>query len=129
MALGPLTFETQNQGALPSNHEDRPKDRRLARRYPISCDLQYRISGWVLENFGSGKTINMSSSGLLLVTDRILSPGRRVQVLIDWPLKLDGRVGLRLVVFGAVVRVGIERVPQAAVRIERYEFRTISSIR
>jgi hypothetical protein len=69
----------------------------------------------------------MSSSGLLLVTDRILSPGRKVQVLIDWPVKLDERVGLRLVVFGAVVRVGTEGAPQAAVRIERYEFRTVSS--
>jgi hypothetical protein len=95
----------------------------------ISCDLQYHTSGWGLQDFGSGKTINMSSSGLLLVTDRILFPGRKVQVLIDWPVKLDGRVGLRLVVFGAVVRVGIERAPQAAVRIERYEFRTVSPIR
>jgi len=71
----------------------------------------------------------MSSSGLLLVTDRILSPGRKVQVLIDWPVKLDGRVRLRLVVFGAVVRVGTEGALQAAVRIERYEFRTISPTR
>jgi hypothetical protein len=93
------------------------------RASPISCGIQYRILGSDREKIGSGKTINMSSSGLLLVTDRILSPGRRVEVMVDWPVK---RAGLKLVIFGEVVRVVTEGATQAAVRIERHEFRTFS---
>jgi hypothetical protein len=68
----------------------------------------------------------MSSSGLLFITDRMLSPGLKVEVTLKWPVKLDERVGLQLVVFGQVVRVGSEGAMQAAVRIKRYEFRTLS---
>ena len=65
----------------------------------------------------------MSNRGLLFATYRILSPGRRVEVLVDWPV---GRVGLKLVILGEVVRVVTEGVTQAAVRIERLEFRSLS---
>ena len=68
----------------------------------------------------------MSNTGLLFATDRILSPGRKIEVLIDWPVQ---RVGLMLVILGEVVRVEREGANQAAVRIERLEFRTLSTTR
>ena len=75
---------------------------------------------------GCGITIDISSSGLLLATDRVLSPGLKVELRIHWPAKLDGRVRLNLVVFGKVIRVASEGVMQAGVKIDRYVFRTHS---
>jgi hypothetical protein len=80
--------------------------------------------GWDLREIGHGRTVNMSSSGMLFVADRVLAPGRKVEVLVQWPVKLDEQVGLKLIVLGEVVRVGSEGPIQAAIRIERHEFRT-----
>ena len=68
----------------------------------------------------------MSSRGMLLVTDRVLAPGQKVEVRVQWPVKLNEEVGLKLVVLGEVVRVGSEGEIQAAITIERYEFRISS---
>lgn len=124
MAHGRAKCKGKNYDVLPRNRKPGPEDRRLARRYPISCELQYRILGQHSPGIGHGKTVNMSSSGMLLVTDHVLAPGRKVEVLVQWPVKLNEQVGLKLIVLGQVVRVGSEGVIQAAIRIERHEFHT-----
>lgn len=111
---------------MPENPEYGPKDRRLARRYPISCELQYRNLNWGPQELANGKTLNISSNGMLLAIDRVLFPGANVEVRVSWPAKLDERLNLTLVVFGEVVRVGSEVATQVAVRIGRYEFRTLT---
>ena len=107
-------------------HERSRDERRLRRRFPLSYELRYRT----LENEdrepGQGKTINISSRGLLFTIDRVLSPGMKVEIHVDWPFKLDDRVALKLVLFGRVVRVQGKEHLQAAMRIERHEFRTVS---
>jgi len=47
-----------------------------------------------------------------------------VEVSVNWPARLDGICALQFVAMGRVVRADGDR---AAVRIERYEFRTRSS--
>jgi hypothetical protein len=111
---------------LPANHEHGGEDRRSAKRYGIFCELDYSILALDHAEFGSGTTVNMSSSGLLLDTDHLLSPGQKIELQVRWPAKLDGRVSLKLVVFGEVIRVRTERAIQAGVRIDRYQFRTVS---
>jgi len=69
---------------------------------------------------GSAVTSDMSSRGILIQTDRILKPGKRVQLLIDWPAVLDGAIPLRLVVSGKVLRSGRRGT---AVSVLQYEFR------
>ncbi len=124
MVHGPAKCEGKNCDVLPRNREPGHEDRRSARRFPISCVLQYRILGQGTWEIGHGKTVNMSSGGMLFVTDRVLAPGRKVEVQVQWPVKLNERAGLKLVVIGEVVRAGSGGEIQAAIRIERYEFRT-----
>ena len=78
----------------------------------------------VFEEFGRGKTVNISSSGILFATDRVLSPGLRVEVEVEWPVKLDNRVSMKLVIVGRVVRSKKNDVALAAVKITRYTFHT-----
>jgi hypothetical protein len=99
-----------------------PSDRRRTDRFPIQRDLHYRVlnkrGG---DETGDGKTVNISSSGVLFSSDHILLPGRRVELSISWPVQLNGKCGLRLVARGKVVRYEDKH---AAIEILQYEFRT-----
>ena len=63
----------------------------------------------------------MGSGGILFTTEERLPLGRSVELSVSWPARLDGTCPLQFVATGRVVR-SEER--QAAVRIERYEFKT-----
>lgn len=71
---------------------------------------------------GKGKTLNISSTGILFTTDQILLPGVRVEVFVDWPVELDQSCPLQLVATGRVVR--IEQAGRVAVDVIKSEFRT-----
>jgi RNase P/RNase MRP subunit p29 len=73
------------------------------------------------EEAGLGKTIDMSSNGVLIETENTVLPGRRVEIAISWPAQLNGACPLKLVARGRIVRVDGAR---AAVEIQQYEFRT-----
>jgi len=108
-----------------SQPTNNPPERRASQRFRIECNVRYRIVGQdVFEEFGSGKTVNISSGGVLLATDRVLSPGLRVEVEVEWPVKLDNRVSMKLVIVGRVVRSKKNDVALAAVKITRYTFHT-----
>src|SRR5256885_12040244 len=96
-------------------------DRRHSDRFPIEREVRYRVlskrSG---EESGDGKTINISSSGVLFTSDHILLPGRRMELSISWPAQLDNKCALKLVARGRVVRFEEGR---AAIEIQQYEFR------
>ena len=100
-------------------------DRRGADRFPIEREVRYKIlSRKSLDETGVGKTINMSSNGVLFTTDRHLLPGKRLEVSISWPAQLNSRIALKLVARGRVVRSEEDR---AAIEIHQYEFRTQAS--
>jgi c-di-GMP-binding flagellar brake protein YcgR len=100
---------------------DKP-DRRTSSRFPITEDLSYRVySTKNSVETGSGKTINMSSGGILFTTEKPLAAGRRMEISVNWPAQLNNRCALKLVASGRVVRAG---ETQAAIQIEKYEFRT-----
>jgi hypothetical protein len=63
----------------------------------------------------------MGSSGILFTTEEKLTLGKVVEVSVNWPARLDGGCPLQFVATGRVVRAEADR---AAVRIERYEFKT-----
>ena len=97
-------------------------ERRAADRFPIERDVKYRIlSKRNGDESGAGKTVNLSSNGVLFTTDSILLPGRRVEVAISWPAQLNSTVSLKLVARGRVVRF---EQGMAAMEIQQYEFRT-----
>jgi hypothetical protein len=97
-------------------------DRRGTLRFPVNLELRYSVVGQrsPVEN-GSGRTIDMSSSGLSFTYDTPLSIGQTLEVSIDWPVLLDGGVQLQIVASGVVVRT---TGAVTAIRIERHDFRT-----
>ena len=100
-------------------------ERRTSHRFPIERDVRYKVlSRKTSTEAGIGKTVNISSSGVLFTADLSLSPGKRVEVSISWPAQLDNTCPLKLVAKGRVVRC---EAGKAALEIQQYEFRTSGS--
>jgi hypothetical protein len=98
-------------------------DRRGSDRFPIEREVKYRaITRTGLDENGAGKTINMSSNGILFETSSTLLPGRRLELSVNWPAQLSNGCPLKLVAKGKVVR---SDASTAAVEILQYEFRTL----
>jgi PilZ domain len=99
-------------------HEDRRDDR----RYPIELEMRYKL---VTRNRaplqGTGRTLNISSGGVLFDGDRSLPAGAFVELSIHWPIMLQQSCPLTLCIVGRVVRC---HENQAAVKLNRYEFHT-----
>jgi hypothetical protein len=70
---------------------------------------------------GSGVTLNFGSRGILFTTEEKLPMGHTVELSVNWPARLGGTCPLQFVATGRVIRSEDHR---AAVRIERYEFKT-----
>ena len=111
----------------PLSAEWQVEERRGGDRFPIVRDLTYRVlNSRNGPETGSGKTINISSCGVLISTKAPLTPGKQLEISINWPVRLDGTCGLNLVARGRVVR---SKGTLVAVEIEKYEFRTRASDR
>jgi hypothetical protein len=100
-------------------------DRRGNNRFPLQVDLRYRIVRTRLATEGSGKTLNMASSGILFTTQEPIPVGHLIELAVSWPARLSGSCALQLVASGRVVRSDSRR---AAMVIQRYEFRTRRSV-
>ncbi len=88
----------------------------------IERDVQYKVlNRGHAEADARGKTVNISSSGVLFTTEHVLIPGRRVEIAIDWPAQLNEKTALKLVARGRIVRYEGD---QAALEIMQHEFRT-----
>ena len=97
-------------------------DRRETSRFPVKEDVKYTVvHSRSHKTSGSGKTLNFGSGGLLFTTEDRLPLGRTVELSVAWPALLGGTCPLQFVATGKVVRSESNR---AAVKIERYEFRT-----
>jgi hypothetical protein len=88
----------------------------------IEREVQYRIlNSKTNEPTVNGKTVNISSSGVLFTSEEVLFPGRRVELSINWPAQLNNKCALKLVARGRVVRFVDGLV---ALEILQHEFRT-----
>jgi hypothetical protein len=97
-------------------------ERRGTSRFPLREEVRYKVlHSKSLNTTGSGQTLNIGSGGILFTTEERLPVGRMVELSVNWPARLDGTCPLQFVAVGRVVRADLNR---AAVRIERYEFRT-----
>jgi hypothetical protein len=116
-------METSEEKALNTTKDK--DDRRASDRFPLEREVRYRILNRKTgDEVGAGKTVNMSSNGVLFTTEEFLIPGRRVELAISWPAQLNSKVALKLVARGRVVR---SEGGVAAVEIQQYEFRTQGS--
>ena len=99
-------------------------ERRGTNRFPVCEDVRYRlIQARTAKIIGCGTTLNIGSGGILFTTEDRLPIGRVVELSVNWPARLDGICPLQFVATGRVIRSEAQR---AAVRIERYEFKTRS---
>jgi len=107
-----------------SNESDRiAGDRRRDKRYEISLDVRWKLirRRKVLDN-GVGRTMDLSSGGMLIDAGRPLPVGLNLELSITWPVLLHNTAPLQLVVSGRIVRA---RGTHAAIRMIQHEFRTI----
>ena len=97
-------------------------DRRDARRFPLETEVHWRgVGARDKISPGRGRSINMSSNGVLFTTARPLRVGSRVELSIHWPVSLDDVCPLKLVMQGRITRAAEKA---AAITFDRYEFRT-----
>jgi hypothetical protein len=98
-------------------------DRRASTRLPIERDVRYKVLGGKkrVKQAGSGKTLNMSSAGVLFTTESTLEEGQLVELAVSWPALLNDVLPLNLVAHGRLVRIEEKR---AVIAIEKYEFKT-----
>jgi hypothetical protein len=97
-------------------------ERRSSGRFPIQQEAVYTLlDGKSRSDVIPGRTVDMSSGGILFTTTEELHPGKRLEIAVNWPARLDGTCRLKLVAMGRVVRSQADR---AAIVIEHYEFKT-----
>jgi hypothetical protein len=97
------------------------KDRRRVRRFPSKLSLKYEvILGRRIARFGSGKTCNISSTGVLFQSDSALEEGSSVELLINWPAPYQGKQPMHLLIRGQIVRV--EDGKRAALKVQYHCF-------
>jgi len=93
----------------------------MACRFPIEAEVSFVfLKGSAAVGAGQGRTIDLSSSGVLFRPARPVPSGMNIELSIAWPAKIDG-AGLQLWIFGRTIR---EQDDCTAVRILQYEFRT-----
>ncbi len=114
-------MERPSQRRVPTSTSPSP-ERRASVRFALTLEVRYAFQGPLgpVET-GSGRTIDLSSSGLSFTADKPLETGQKLDVSIDWPALLDGGVKLQLIVSGVVVRTD---GTTTALQIRRHEFRT-----
>ena len=102
-----------------------PEERRSKFRYPLNLSVRFRsLSGSPFS--GAGRTVNVSSRGVLVVlperaSQHEISVAASLEMRIDWPSLLDGKIPLQLLAVGRVIRRGESAFAAA---FERYQFRT-----
>lgn len=96
-------------------------ERRSRVRFPLQLDMYYRPAEREQNLAIEGKTINLSSAGLLFHSSALPGLGDKVEITVDWPLNLNAVCKIKLVVRGQVMRVTEN---SAAIKVVTYEFRT-----
>ena len=102
--------------------ESSRSNRRRHVRYPLQLELQYKVVNRDTSiHVGAGKTINISSGGILFESEGTLPPEVKIHLAIDWPFLLDGVCHLKLIAIGRIVRSDLKGTAVASVH---YEFHT-----
>jgi hypothetical protein len=95
-------------------------DRRIQRRYPVALELEYKvIAGGAVIGTGTGKTGNISSGGVLFLTEDRLTEGSAVELSIRWPAVSPAAPFVELRMSGRIVRSDLNGT---AVEMRRYHF-------
>lgn len=107
--------------ASPTRPKPTSADSEAGPYYRIYANLTYRVlDGTRVLRRGTGRTTTMSSNRVLLETETWLPADTLIELSLSWPVMLDNRIPLKLVILGrTIVFEG-----SIAVDILRHEFRT-----
>ena len=108
--------DTQAVSALTSRAV--PSERRRGRRYLVATIGRLRPVD--SETFTRAVIHDISSSGVFFTPEINLIRGSRVQLLVDWPVKLHDEIPLMLALLGTVIRQDLTGI---AMRISRYDWK------
>src|ERR1035438_5896291 len=98
------------------------RDRRTSRRFPLRLAVRFRrTESRFSSSWTAGESVNISSDGLLVTAPEAVKPGQTVEAVIAWPVLLDQRIPLKLVITGSIVR---SSGGHTAIRFRKYQFRT-----
>src|ERR1700730_10825961 len=101
-------------------------ENRKTDRFPIESEVRYKLMEVArVAQTAQGRTVNISSGGILFTTKSYLPLGERAELSVDWPAQLNEHCGLKLVAIGKIVRASGDT---AAIRIEKYDFRTRAAV-
>jgi hypothetical protein len=96
--------------------------RRNARRFPIQQDVRYQcVKGSRIFDVGVGKTLEIGSREVRFTIQQPLKRGQKMRLAVNWPAMLDNTCRMTLEIYGWILH---SDKGEAAVKIERYEFRT-----
>jgi len=95
-------------------------NRRVTSRFLDAQEIRYRLVESPAGKGSVGKTLDISSGGVLFTTTKRLPHGHRVEMAIHWPARLARNCAVQFVATSRVIR---SETKHAAVHIERYEFR------
>jgi hypothetical protein len=85
------------------DHETRA--RRSGHRFPIEVELSYLlVNGKTIVSAGQGRTVDISSSGVLFQSAHCVRPGTQIELSIAWPARIDGIARMQLRASGRTVR-------------------------
>ena len=116
-----ITMQPESELAMQSESE-LDLDRRTKSRFPLRLSVRYRTLSGGPALIGEGRTLNMSSCGLLIASEEAkFRAGARLQLTVDWPFLLHGTTPLQLIVSCRVTRCQPE---QFAVKMDQYQFKT-----
>jgi hypothetical protein len=96
----PLDAENYRESSVlqPGFGESGPKA-----RFPI--DLPFRYNAGDQTGFsGAGRVVNIGSSDVTVACRHQLKAGTPVELVIEWPARLNGRIPIHLVMTGRVMR-------------------------
>lgn len=103
-------------------------ERRSKERFPLRLGVRYRTLSGGPALLGTGRTLNVSSCGLLIAPEApdtqvpgAVLKGSRLQLTVDWPFLLHGDVPLQLICSCKVTRADGD---EFAVKVDQYQFKT-----
>jgi hypothetical protein len=96
-------------------------DRRADKRYALDLDLRFSYECQGVVHQYTGRTRDLSRSGILFVTEHPPAPGTHLELRIAWPFLLQNVCPLELMVWGPVNRSDENGT---VVSVRSYEFRT-----
>jgi hypothetical protein len=97
------------------------EERRSTVRYPVELSVRFRALSQTSPFSGVGRVVNASRGGVWVVSQDKIRLGAQLEMTLEWPFLLDGRIPLQLFATGRILRRGESGF---AATIERYEFRT-----